>query len=444
MYSTQKNVYIYIYMYICICGICKACERHGTTMQLGLEVLSFHGVGSTMEDLTFLAMKVRADHVLAHALKSTGWTTTKFGALWGAEQEVIDSVILKLERDFPSYKVNGLEFEGLLIAAEEAANVIWSRQGELRDSDLALSSLMAKSERKLLELKKAREEAVGRQVKRRGEAPRDRWPTKSTMLKSAAAKDVYQRELVERDERERERWLRELAKQVREASSWLQVGEDDQGLLARRMGKGRRANTLRKHVKTWGHFIRWLLATYGIKWPEAPFQFADYLVARSLEPCGRSVPVSAYKTLVFIEHAAEVDERDQLHKSNAVKNALEEVKLQLDTLDPRPRKQAIQFLVNMVSSLERKVMEKTAPRFVRAFAWYKLVKVWGAMRYHDTTGVDFSTMRLDGFALVANLTRTKTSGPGKKVTVLKLIIGARVYIEEADWLQTGWKIWEDI
>ena len=89
-------------------------------------------------------------------------------------------------------------------------------------------------------------------------------------------------------------------------------------------------------------------------------------------------------------------------------------------------------------------MEKTAPRFVRAFAWYKLVKVWGAMRYHDTTGVDFSTMRLDGFALVANLTRTKTSGPGKKVTVLKLIIGARVYIEEAERLETGWKIWEEI
>ena len=237
-------------------------------MQLGLEVLSFHGVGSTMEDLTFLAMKVRADHVLAHALKSTGWTTTKFGALWGAEQEVIDSVILKLERDFPSYKVNGLEFEGLLIAAEEAANVIWSRQGELKDSDLALSSLMAKSERKLLELKKAREEAVGRQVKRRGEAPRDRWPTKSTMLKSAAGKDVYQREMVERDEREG--WLRELAKQVQEASSWMQVGEDDQGLLARRMGKRRRANTLRKHVKTWGHFIRgcWpLTASSGRRHP---------------------------------------------------------------------------------------------------------------------------------------------------------------------------------
>ena len=48
----------------------------------------------------------------------------------------------------------------------------------------------------------------------------------------------------------------------------------------------------------------------------------------------------------------------------------------------------------------------------------------GRMRYHDTTGVDFGSMRLDGFALVAHLTRTKTSGPGKRVSVLKLIVSA--------------------
>ena len=59
-------------------------------------------------------------------------------------------------------------------------------------------------------------------------------------------------------------------------------------------------------MKTWGQFIKWLMATYGVKWPERPFQFADYLISRALEPCGRSIPVNAYKTLVFMEHAAEI------------------------------------------------------------------------------------------------------------------------------------------
>ena len=38
----------------------------------------------------------------------------------------------------------------------------------------------------------------------------------------------------------------------------------------------------------------------------------------------------------------------------------------------------------------------------------------------------------------------KTSGPGKRVAVLKLIISAEVYIEERGWLETGWRIWEEL
>ena len=392
-----------------------------------------------MEDLTFLARRVWADHVLAHALRAMGWTTTKLGALWGCDQEALDAVILKVEGRFPEYKVNATEFENLVRAAEEASCVIWARHGELRDTDLALSSHLAKMESKLAERKRVREEQIGSQVKRKGDAVRVKWPTRATMLKSAAGGDLYQRGLVE--EAERTRWLKELAKQIKEADT-CDVSGADHGLFAARIGKGRRANTLRKHVKTWGQFIGWLTATYGVKWPERPFQFADYLISRAMEPCGRSIPVSAFKTLVFMEHAAEIPKDLQLNTAGAIKNAMEEIKLRLEAADQKPRRQAKQLLVAMVSALERKIMEKGAPHFTRAFAWYKLVKVWGAMRFHDTTGVDFGSMRLDGFALVADLTRTKTSGPGKRISVLKLIVSAEAYIEERDWLETGWRIWE--
>lgn len=394
-----------------------------------------------MEDLTFLAGRVWADHVLAHALRAMGWTTTKLGALWGCDQEALDAVILKVEGRFPEYKVNAAEFENLVRAAEEASCVIWARHGELRDTDLALSSRLAKMEGKLADRKRVREEQIGSQVKRKGDAVRVKWPTRATMLKSAAGGDLYQRGLVE--EAERTRWLKELAKQIKEADT-CDVSGADHGLFAARIGKGRRANTLRKHVKTWGRFIGWLTATYGVKWPERPFQFADYLISRAMEPCGRSIPVSAFKTLVFMEHAAEIPKDLQLNTAGAIKNAMEEVKLRLEAADQKPRRQAKQLLVAMVSALERKVMEKGAPHFTRAFAWYKLVKVWGAMRFHDTTGVDFGSMRLDGFALVADLTRTKTSGPGKRISVLKLIVSAEAYIEERDWLETGWRIWETL
>jgi len=98
-----------------------------------------------MEELTFLARKVRADHVLAFALKGMGWSTTKLGALWGCDREVLDSVILRVEERYPEYKVNAVEFENLVQAAEEASCIIWARHGALTDSDLALASRLASS-----------------------------------------------------------------------------------------------------------------------------------------------------------------------------------------------------------------------------------------------------------------------------------------------------------
>ena len=77
-----------------------------------------------MEELTFLARRVRADHVLAYALRDMGWTTTKLGALWGAGPEALDAVVLKIEERFPEYKVNTTEFENLAQAAEEASCMI--------------------------------------------------------------------------------------------------------------------------------------------------------------------------------------------------------------------------------------------------------------------------------------------------------------------------------
>ena len=397
-----------------------------------------------MEDLAFLSRCVRADQVLAYALKTSGWSTTKLGALAGVEQDVLDSIAMKLESDFEGLKVNIVELENLVLAAEEAASRIWSVSSGLRDSDLALSSLEAKRNVKLAARREAREKEIGEKVVGRGTAPRVRWPTRATMLKSAAGDDAMQREMIEKDERGR--WLRELASLVENSQTWKEMGgnRESLGLLSRRLGKGRRAGTLRKHVKVWQHYTRWLIAAYSIKWPETPVHFADYLVSRAMEPCGQSIPLSIYKTLIFMEHAAEVPRELQISNSDAIKNALEEVKLQLESNELRPRKQAVQLLVTIVAAMERKVMQNDAPRFVRAFAFYKLMKLWGAMRYHDTTGVDFSSARLDGVAFSANLTRTKTSGPGKKITILKLVIGTDVYVEESNWLETGWRIWEEL
>ena len=55
-----------------------------------------------MEDLAFLLRCVRADHVLAYALKTSGWTTAKLGD-WSEWQEVFDSAAVKLETDLDGF-----------------------------------------------------------------------------------------------------------------------------------------------------------------------------------------------------------------------------------------------------------------------------------------------------------------------------------------------------
>ena len=46
-------------------------------------------------------------------------------------------------------------------------------------------------------------------------------------------------------------------------------------------------------------------------------EFAMYLEARANEPCGRSVPSSIYKTLLFMEAAGEFPVEEQLGRTSS-------------------------------------------------------------------------------------------------------------------------------
>lgn len=94
--------------------------------------------------------------------------------------------------------------------------------------------------------------------------------------------------------------------------------------MSRRFGKGRRASTLRKHTKTWMKARSWMRSTFLKPWPESAEEFALYLECRAGEPCGKSVPGSIYRTLLFMESAGEFPVDQQVGKSAAIKNTLEE------------------------------------------------------------------------------------------------------------------------
>ena len=389
-------------------------------------------------DLPALANVLGGDLVLASACKEAGWTVTKLAGLHGSGQETMDAVFMGLEVINPDVKFNMVDFEELVDMANEAAEAIWTVHGGMTDADLALASRLSKVQERLNQLRRQKVEEIVKKAPRKGTAPRDVWPTRAgrRLVEMGDGPDARQRV----EDEERDRWVRELQRLLGQGLEGEQ-GDKLSAAMSRRVAKGRRAGTLRKHCKVWQRFVEWLEATFDVVWPEDPVHVATYLEVRAAEPCGKSVPLSILKTLIFMEHAAEIPVERHVSKAPALKNALEEVALQLEKVAPRERKQAVMMPVSVVQSIEQTVMDERLNTYVRAYAWYRLLKLWGAMRFHDTMGVDFSSVRIDDYGLLCNLKRTKTTGPGKKVTIVKVFIAHEAYLTEKGWLEKGWELW---
>eukprot|EP00439_Symbiodinium_sp_Y106_P010341 s8037_g1.t1 len=101
----------------------------------------------------------------------------------------------------------------------------------------------------------------------------------------------------------------------------------------------------------------WVLGAFG-----ETDHFVAYLEARAAEPCGRSVPGSCFKTLLFMESAGELLASAKISAHPAVRNCLEELSVELADNNLRGKKQACQLLVSQVCAMERVVLLDAAPQ----------------------------------------------------------------------------------
>lgn len=141
-----------------------------------------------------------------------------------------------------------------------------------------------------------------------GTAKRGRWPTRLSMKLHIASSDLALRELAEKQERDR--WVKEIKDIVKSANLPVARRSNDDSLMIR-VAKGRRANTLRKHVKTWMKASRWMDAAFGYTWPGSPECFAEFIEAMVEEPCSKSFPKSVYKAFMFLEYAGRCRSRSR-------------------------------------------------------------------------------------------------------------------------------------
>ena len=80
--------------------------------------------------------------------------------------------------------------------------------------------------------------------------------------------------------------------------------------------------------------------------------------------------------------------------------------------------------------------------YPRMFAWWKLIKIYGTLRFDDHRGLSPSSLALSDAALTGTLTRTKTSGAGKTRQSMPLFVAAGASISGNGWLRVGHQLWE--
>ncbi len=196
---------------------------------------------------------------------------------------------------------------------------------------------------------------------------------------------------------------------------------------------GRRASTLRARLRSWRAFLRWLWAAHGERWPQDWRRVLDYMRARVVEPCGK-------QTLLSLAHAAGFWERATGWPLTADPLWDMSVKELLSRVAGRAGGQASitapPFLMMHLALLEQTVMDEMEDRWLRCYAGWKAIKVWGALRFSDHRGMSPGNIELHDDGITYRFTMTKTTGKEKTVQVRMGAISAGAYLQEKDWLQT--------
>lgn len=275
--------------------------------------------------------------------------------------------------------------------------------------------------------------------------PRMIWPTRYHR-RLRHCKDEGQRQKLEEDERDRQ--IGKLVDLLK--GTGLLVGEEDRpagpaGAWAiKRHALGRRANTLRIHVRLGERMKEYVYRTHGRDWFRNVAEIMDYIAGRLEEPCGKTIPNSIHSTIKFLEMSAELPVDKRMGSDQTLENFINEVN-RSQFWAAKPRVSANRWPLAVVICWEYVVMDKAQYSYIRLYAWFKLVKLWGMLRWSDTTGIPAESLKFEGSAgLVGEVVRSKTSGLGRRVEVQHFYVATDSWLLAEGWLKTGFRLFKDL
>jgi hypothetical protein len=269
-----------------------------------------------------------------------------------------------------------------------------------------------------------------------------RWPTS---LERRLASTVGPKARQDLEEKEKGKWARRLHSLV--VSACLPTSQrlgllnsDDE--IRRKCARGIRASTLRSRVRAAEKISKWSQLSKGVDWLRDEEDFENYLTDLLLENRARSVFEEARLGFMMVETVGGVPESSQLSRKATIKALVKDLITERSKGVMKEKKQAPQLPAIFVLKLETMIGDLSVPVFKRGYAFLKLVALWTGLRSDDQTWIVPQSMVLGEFGLEFALRQTKTTGPDKKIQVLRAFVSRGAWVHNRDWLATGLGIWE--
>ena len=204
-----------------------------------------------------------------------------------------------------------------------------------------------------------------------------------------------------------------------------------------------RCSTLRKYVKAWERFRRWLLMEGPSAWPTGPLQIIEYLQTLAAEPCGATIPQTFIQAAAWLEKAGGYDDYEKLSCNALVTRCLDKINTIL-TAGARPTKQSPRFPCIVLASAELFVVNPKHSTFLRYSAWLLLLKCWSSLRHDDLQHITPRNLRMVEGALLGTLSQSKTSGPGKRMRELPVVVSRSCKLCCTQWLSVGFDLMKEL
>ncbi|CAE7799767.1 unnamed protein product [Symbiodinium sp. CCMP2592] len=254
------------------------------------------------------------------------------------------------------------------------------------------------------------------------------WPCRLAK-KLALAK--HDRARADAEATELRRWRQALAKELKRAGmpvcSMASYALDSQAVLeASREGMVQ--------------VFAWFFAVEGTVFPTHLGILMNYVEELAQEPCARTRLQSVLSAVIFFERVGGVKAEASISSHVLVRNLVRVRTAELEAGAP-PTKQAPALALIMVMSLEAVVVNSAHKKFVRAYAWARLLKLWTSSRANDLQGILPEQMTMSSQGLRGVFDRTKTSGADKRIRWLPFFVCKDAWLLHSDWLAAGYEIW---